>query len=174
MAPGHSSSRPVFVIAMASIAVCACVLPTCCTLPHRLFFNPSSSAPRGWYWLADTQSHELGTFTISNIPRSAAELADDRHYIPRTVPVLKQLAAAAGDSVCESAGNVAINGRPVARAVTQDGRGRDLSAWQGCRVLAPGEYFLLNQNSLQSFDSRYFGPVNESMLQGTAIPLWTW
>jgi len=174
MSATHSSRSPVFVTAITTIAVCACVVPPFFSVPHRIFFNPSASAPRGWYWLAGSPSYELGTFTISRLPRSAAALADDRHYIPRTIPVLKQIAAATGDWVCESAGDVVIDGRFLARAVAQDGSGRDLNPWQGCRILAAREYFLLNPNSPQSFDSRYFGPVSESMLLGTARPLWTW
>jgi conjugative transfer signal peptidase TraF len=170
----QTSRGSVLVATIASMAVCASLLPPFLNSPHRLFFNPSPSAPKGWYWLASSPAFELGSFAVSLLPAPAAALADNRHYIPRTIPVLKKIAAASGDRVCESAGRVIINGRFMARAVTRDGESRNLTPWEGCRTLAPGEYFLLNTGSPQSFDSRYFGPVSEPMLIGTALPLWTW
>jgi conjugative transfer signal peptidase TraF len=143
-------------------------------MPHRVYFNPSASAPEGWYWLAGSRSFELDSFVVSSLPRPAAVLANDRNYIPQAIPVLKKVAAVPGDLVCESQGDVLINGRFVARASTRDGAGRELEPWKGCRTLASGEYFLLNSDNPQSFDSRYFGPVSESMLMGRAVPLWTW
>jgi len=173
----HGSRRrtsPILTVATASIAACACIYPTLISVRQRIFFNPSSSAPRGWYWLAGSPSYRLGSFAIAYLPTSAAALADGRNYIPRTIPVLKRLAAVPGDRVCEFGGNVRINGRSVADAATQDGRGRELRPWRGCRILRAGQYFLLNQDIPQSFDSRYFGPINDSLLLGTAVPLWTW
>jgi conjugative transfer signal peptidase TraF len=162
------------VAATASIAACACICPTLISVRQRIFFNPSSSAPRGWYWLASSPSYRLGSLAIAHLPTEAAALAGDRNYIPRTVPVLKRLAAGPGDRVCEFAGSVRINGRPVADAATHDGQGRELRPWIGCRTLPARQYFLLNQDIPQSFDSRYFGPVNETLLLGTAVPVWTW
>jgi conjugative transfer signal peptidase TraF len=167
-------SHSILVLATASLAACVCICPTFIPIRHRIFFNPSPSAPRGWYWLASSPSYQVGSLAISRLPESAAELAGDRNYIPRTIPVLKRLAAVPGDRVCESSGHVTINGRPVADATAHDSRGRNLAAWRGCRPLLAGEYFLLNQNNPQSFDSRYFGPASESLFLGTAVPIWTW
>lgn len=172
--PSGPRRKSLTVMMVATIAACACVLPVCVNFSHRVFFNPSSSAPRGWYWLSHARSYELGSFTISHLPAPFAALADHRRYIPQSIPVLKRIAAAPGDWVCESVGDVVINGRFVARAVTVDGSGRELKTWQGCSILASGQYFLLNADSTESFDSRYFGPVKGSMFVGTAIPLWIW
>jgi type IV secretory pathway protease TraF len=45
-----------------------------------------------------------------------------------------------------------------------------LPVWQGCRVVAAGEVFLMKQ---QSDDSRYFGPLSAAAIVGQAEPLWT-
>lgn len=174
MTPAHSRTRAPWAIAAIAIVACAGIASTCPGIPHRVFFNPTESAPRGWYWLAGSPSYEPGTYAISFLPQPAANLAHVRRYIPRTIPVLKRIAATPGDRVCEIEGNVVINGRRVARALAFDGSGRALQSWNGCYRLRPREYFLLNPDSAQSFDSRYFGPINGSMLVGTAIPIWTW
>jgi len=59
------------------------------------------------------------------------------------------------------------------RALDRDSRGRVLPTWNGCRVLAVGEVFLMNWQSEDSFDGRYFGPLPASTIVGRADPLWT-
>jgi type IV secretory pathway protease TraF len=54
-----------------------------------------------------------------------------------------------------------------------DSRGRPLPVWQGCRVIADGEVFLMNWQSADSLDGRYFGALPTSAVIGTAEPLWT-
>jgi hypothetical protein len=46
-----------------------------------------------------------------------------------------------------------------------------MPSWQGCRLLASGDLFLLADNQ-ESFDSRYFGVVSASDAVGRAVPLW--
>jgi conjugative transfer signal peptidase TraF len=141
---------------------------------RRVYYNPSTSAPRGWYWRAESSTYPVGTLTFARLPEDAAKTADDRQYIPRTVPLLKRVVAVQGYRVCESGGTVRINGQLVASALERDGQGRNLRPWDGCRVLARDEFFLLNLENSASFDSRYFGPIVDSMFLGKAIPLWTW
>jgi len=161
-------------LATVALAIAAVAFSAFCTGEHRILYNPSESAPRGWYWLAHTPSYQAGMFVFAQLPASAAALADERRYLPRGIPVLKRISAAQGAAVCESEGVVRISGRLTARSLPRDSHGRPLEPWSGCRVLGAGEYFLLSRHSQASFDSRYFGPVNYSALLGRAIPIWTW
>jgi len=45
--------------------------------------------------------------------------------MPRGVPLLKRVAAVAGQTVCARDGEVWFDGRAVAHALPVDGRGRD-------------------------------------------------
>ena len=156
-----------------SIAIGAIGCAEFAPLPRRVLLNPSESAPRGFYWLSDPSSYSAGDLIVARLPGDVAALADERRYLPQSVPVLKRIAAERFDVVCESSGIVRINARIVAYTLPRDGRGRQLGVWNGCRSLAGDEYFLLGR-SAASFDSRYFGPVRASALLGRAIPLWTW
>ena len=139
-----------------------------------LVYNASESAPRGWYSIERTPSFELGDYVISRLPSTSASLAAARGYIPETVPVLKRIAAVGGQSVCVLDRIVFIDGNAVAVALARDGTGRSLDAWNGCRQLQRNELFLLNSGSGSSFDSRYVGPVDESLVLGGATPLIVW
>ena len=140
----------------------------------RLVYNPSESAPRGWYVIHSVADVRMGDYVIVKLPRDIAILAAKRRYLPLGVPVLKRVAATEGHQVCVRDGRVVIDGLPVADTRSYDGNRRPLIAWSHCRQLIAGELFLLNTDSASSFDSRYFGPVDSSFVRGRATPLRTW
>ena len=154
---------------IAGIAFASLAQPTC-----KLLYNPSESAPRGWYAFRPARMYPVGVLVVAHLPEGAARLANERHFLPATVPLLKRVAAVSGERVCERDGVVTINGQVAARARSRDGAGRLLTPWTGCRVLAQDELFLLNRDSSSSFDARYFGPIHRSSVIGWAIPIWTW
>lgn len=159
------------VTAVASVAV---TLSGALTMPYRLLYNPSESAPRGWYGIVPAVSIQVDDFVVVHLLGEAARLAADRLYLPPSVPLLKHVAAMVGQAVCEVDGKVTIDHVFAAQAHRHDGVGRVLVSWSGCRTLAVDELFLLSRNSDASYDSRYFGPVSRSVVLGRAIPLWTW
>ena len=140
----------------------------------RIVYNASASAPLGFYRLYADDPINSGDLVLAHLPESATRLAAERHYLPPSVPVVKRVAALRGDLVCADSGIVVINDRVAADTLLIDREGRPLPAWHGCRVLAPGEVFLLMENAPASFDGRYFGPISSSSVIGKLVPLWTW
>jgi type IV secretory pathway protease TraF len=61
----------------------------------------------------------------------------------------------------------------MGEAKARDGRGRPLPTWQGCRVVSADELFLMNCQSQDSLDGRYFGVLPQSSVIGKALPVWT-
>ncbi len=162
-------------VGLAALAWAAFAQP----LP-RLIYNPSDSVPVGWYRV-DPQRHgadslprplSVGSVVLSTLPPDVAALAAQRGYLPTRVPLLKRVGAIAPQHVCIVAGQVRIDGVPVAAALPADRLGRLLPSWQHCRPLAEGELFLLSVTNPASFDSRYFGPVSASAVIGVAHPVW--
>ncbi|MCW4460804.1 S26 family signal peptidase [Sphingomonas sp. BT-65] len=143
------------------------------SFPIRLTYNPSASAPRGWYAAAPADRLRVGDQVLAWPPPAAAALADRRGYVPRTVPLLKRVAATAGARVCRAGMWLSIDGHTVALARPRDRAGRPLPRWSGCRRLAADELLLLAA-ATDSFDGRYFGPVRRSQIIARVRPLWTW
>lgn len=139
----------------------------------RLRYNASASAPLGWYLRTPPRDFAVNRWVFARLPRDAATMAAERHYLPKTVPALKRIAAVGGQIACAHDGALYIDGRRVARARTVDGAGRPLAPWQGCRQLRADELLLLNPNDT-SFDGRYFGPISRDAVIGNALPVWTW
>jgi len=134
----------------------------------RLIYNASDSAPRGFYTVSSPSPLRLGDFVVARLPEESSQLAAERGYLPRSVPVLKQIAAMGGQRVCIRHGWVYIDGTAVASTLQTDGQSRRLAAWNGCRQLMDHELFLLNPFNPASFDSRYVGPLDASFVLGVA------
>jgi len=137
----------------------------------RLVWNASASAPIGLYRVV-SGARERGDLVLVRIPKSIEKLAAIRSYLPAAVPLIKHVAAVAGDDVCAFDGAIIVNGEVVARQRKVDRAGRSLPRWNGCRELIQGEFFLLGDTP-GSFDSRYFGPVTSARVIGRLAPLWT-
>src|SRR5262249_40937452 len=94
-------------------------------------------------------------------------------YLPRGVPMLKRVLALPGQTVCRLRLSIIVDAIPVGDAHERDSRGRPLPVWQGCRVIAGSELFLMNWQSADSLDGRYFGPISSSAVLARAQPVWT-
>jgi type IV secretory pathway protease TraF len=92
--------------------------------------------------------------------------------VPHEVHLLKRIAAVSGQRACAVPGAVRVAGRTLP-VEARDRRGTPLPAWRDCRTLRAGEVFLVGDGAA-SFDSRYFGPVAVTQLEGVyrRVPSW--
>lgn len=137
----------------------------------RLVWNASSSAPIGLWRIHPGNRLRTGDMVLARTPNSVRALAANRHYIPANVPLVKRIVAGDGDNVCALGVMLFVNGRPVAKRHVRDRHGRLLPWWQGCERLRDGRLLLLMDRP-DSFDGRYFGPVDGQAIIGRATPLW--
>ena len=138
-----------------------------------LVWNATASAPRGLYRIVSPSGLQAGDLVLVQPDPASAALYADRGYLPLGVPLLKRVGALGGMRVCEHGGDVTIEGRHVANALPNDGRGRPMTPWSGCRALSDREFFALNAEVQTSLDGRYFGPSLLSSVIGRATPVWT-
>src|SRR5665213_1449161 len=107
-------------------------------LPLQIVYNTSASAPRGWYRVSHPAQFGVGDYVVAQLPEQIAALAAARGYLPRSVPVLKRIAAVAGQRACIQNSVVVIGTQKVARTLDVDFSGRPLTAWRHCRRLLMG------------------------------------
>jgi conjugative transfer signal peptidase TraF len=89
-------------------------------------------------------------------------------------PLLKPVAALEGDHLSQTGEGISINGRLIAnsKSMVRDGSGRTLpSPIANNLIVAKGEVWVISSYNSLSFDSRYFGPVPFSKIEGLARPL---
>lgn len=137
----------------------------------RLVWNASASAPIGLYAVAPGAFLEPGDMVIARLPERYRRLAASRRYLPMNVPLVKRVAAYAGDEICALGKQVFINGRWITDRRDADAAGRRVPSWSGCIILRGRQLFLLMDNP-SSFDGRYFGPTEGRDVVGKAKLLW--
>ena len=163
--------RRIVIAAMITLSAAPLAASTLWHAPVLLVWNASASAPIGLYRVHGSGPISRGDMVVAWTPAPARALAARRHYLPANVPLVKRVAAIAGDRVCADESGIAIDGRQVAARLRSDAAGRPMPRWTGCRTLSGGEYLLLMDNPL-SFDGRYFGVTDGSDIVGRAELLW--
>ena len=159
-------------ILMMVVAV-AVVLSALGPATPSYIWNASESVPVGLYRLQPV--HRLGVTELVAVrpPEPLATFLDLNGYLPVGAPMLKRVLALPGQTVCRKGLTISVDAVDMGDALSRDRRGSPLPSWQGCRVVGPGELFLMNWQSADSLDSRYFGFLPESSVMGKALPVWT-
>jgi type IV secretion system protein VirB1 len=148
-----------------------------------LRFNLTPSMPRGlWQVVMHKTPLRRGEVVTLCPPDTAPiRLGAARGYIPAGrcpggyEPLVKPIAATAGDRVTVSAAGVTVNGQTVPGTVplAHDSAGRVLPPFPaGAYPVPQGDVWLLSGHDPRSFDSRYFGPVPAANVLGLARPVW--
>ncbi len=136
-------------------------------------WNASESVPIGLYRLRPIGSLAVTELVAVQPPEPLATFLADGRYLPRGIPLLKRVLALPGQTVCRDRLTITVDKIVVGEARERDSRGRPLPIWQGCRVVAEDEVFLMNWQSTDSLDGRYFGVLPTRAIIGKAEPLWT-
>lgn len=158
-----------------TFAVSAALVSTIALAPLPFYiWNASASVPVGLYTLQSIERLHVTELVAVQPPEPLATFLDLNGYLPLGVPMLKRVLAVPGQSVCRNGLTISVDEIVVGEARDRDGRGRPLPKWQGCRLVGDGELFLMNWQSDDSLDGRYFGFLSASAVIGRALPVWTW
>ncbi|MEP6604996.1 MAG: conjugative transfer signal peptidase TraF [Nitrosospira sp.] len=146
-------------------------------------FNSTRSIPVGLYWLTHAPVTK-DAYVILCPPESALfDEAKERGYISAGFCpgnygfMMKRVLASANDRVEIAGEGVRINGVPVPESASMkaDKAGRAMPLYpSGTYILRKSELLLMSDRSGNSFDGRYFGPVEFSQIRGVIRPVLTW
>lgn len=140
-------------------------------MPTLALVNETRSLPRGLYVRRFGEDVRRGGTAAAEQPATARPYLESLGA-PADMLLLKRVAAVGGDRVCREGGRVITPIGDVG-VLARDRRGFTLAAWTGCRRLDADEVFLLG-DAAESFDSRYFGPVDRRQLRGVFAAAATW
>ena len=157
----------VTVLTMAGIAFVA-VKPLINPVP-LVIWNASESVPIGLYLVAKRQP-KIGEIAVIKPSDWVRIYASSRGYLPQDVWLLKPIFATHPSIICRFGSHVFVDGKHVAKTKITDKMHRLLPVWKGCKALTSKQYFVLGRHR-DSFDSRYFGPIERKQIIGTAFPL---
>ena len=163
----RNSSRCALILMAIVLLFCTLLVAVIAFKPIPLIiWNASDSVPIGWYWVEKRQP-KVREIAVVRPPDSVRLFASSRGYLPDGVWLLKPVYAVSAAVVCRLGIYIFVDGKLVARAKKIDRQHRFLPVWKGCVTLKAHDVFLLAKLK-NSFDSRYFGPVTRSDINGTA------
>ena len=123
--------------------------------------------PLGLYRLTAVPTPlERGTLVLLPVPPAL------QAWQSRWVPLLKPVAAIAGETVCVLNLSLWVEEQWYG-PVLEQAHGKPLLRMEGCVTLAEGEVFVASP-APNSLDGRYFGPIAATALTAQAVPLFTW
>jgi len=160
-----------------AIATCAATLgavPSAFFHPlPKLIWSASASVPIGLYAVRPAGALHVTELVVVHPPDALASFLGERHYLPKGAPMLKRVLALPGQTGCRADRAITVDGIAMDDAIDRDSRGRPLSVWRGCKRIPDGEFFLMNWQSAESLDGRYFGLLPVTTIVGRADPPWT-
>lgn len=163
--------RTPIVVAIVTAALAVLGLTEAVNRRSRLIlWNASPSEPPGLY-IRTASPATAGRLVAFLAPPRAYPYADRKLAFLHQVPIIKAVGAGEGDLVCARGGALVINGQRRGPVLAIDSQGYRLPHWAGCRRLGKGELFVFSQRVPNSFDSRYFGPVDRAKILGVYRPL---
>lgn len=144
--------------------------------------NLTASAPTGVWRLEPIDGHDIQRGDLVSVcpPRALVveAMASAGYLEPGTcasgsAELLKPVVAVAGDTVEITTFGVRVNGTllPNSKAVRRSIGSAELrSLPYGAYYVEAGDVWLVSSYSAESFDSRYFGPVDAATIEGIARP----
>ena len=171
---GHRRPLRVGLLGSAGAALALLLLPAAHRPQLRLLWNASASVPLGLYRIEPGAPPRIGDLVALRPSPALGRFMAERRYVEANALLIKPVAAVSGATVCRVGDRVTIDAQIVADALPRDRFGRALPRWSGCRRLPADQLFLIAPAHRDSFDSRYFGPVDRRQIVGRAFPLWTW
>jgi conjugative transfer signal peptidase TraF len=170
MSPFHSRSRFEQILGYVLFSSAVSYATWIVAVHFGLRFNVEPSMPMGAYWRVPGPV-ERGATVGACLPSQLAQYALEQRILPAgpcpsgVVPVVKEVAAVAGDVVDVSDSVVRVNGQPwpysAIRRVSCFGRRIDMRVPSGRYIIAPDSVFLMGVNPC-SWDSRYWGSVSRT------------
>lgn len=156
-----------FVIGTAALALAFLTTKPILNPSPILIWNASESVPVGWYFVAKRQP-VIGEIAVIRPAEWVRTYASTRGYLPQKVLLLKPVLAASPSMICRFGPYVFVDGKHVSKAKIMEKDRRFLPVWKGCKTLKQTQYFVLGRRR-DSFDSRYFGPIDGGQVIGTAF-----
>ena len=134
-----------------------------------MFLNSTRSAPVGIYFSAFNQTLSSGDYVVLYPPEEAKPYLYGRHWTIAPF-LLKQVAALPGEQY-ERKMSWLMVGRQAAYAFRSDPDGLPLPVPpDGVFTVPESKVLLVSWDEPQSFDSRYFGPVDQSLIVRKVVP----
>ena len=156
---------------MGSIGVLFLFISTSILVSKKfLIYNYTDSLPHGIY-LLHSGAIKKGDLIVFEPPLAVRKIIHERKYLRDDGYLMKYMVGEPGDSVCTDNDTFSVAGTIFGKTLLTDTTGKPLPRYSFSGRLKEG-YLVAIKGKNNSFDSRYFGPIQTSTIIGIAKPLW--
>jgi signal peptidase I len=138
----------------------------------KVVIQPTESMPKGIYRILPPEYIHKGDIVVFEFPRSVVHMKS-RMWVPSECGLLmKHVQGVLNDQITVTTDSLYINEVYFGEVKTHDRQGLPLKIFKGRHVIKKDFYFVASHHR-NSFDSRYFGLIARSTIQGIAKPILT-
>jgi len=139
-------------------------------ISSKVVFQITGSMPQGIYLIKPAENINANQFIIFDLPENVKQTIRNRRWVPDRVSMLMKVAIGLpGDNISLNEKGVYVNGVYFGPVKQHDKQGLPLPVINSKFTLQKDQYFAACR-SVNSFDSRYFGPVPKSEIKGVVEP----
>lgn len=146
---------------------------------NKLLINISPSLKEGLYIKISGDLHRGDTVSFC-LHEPYMSIALKNGYIAKGIrchgsdPLLKKIVAIPGDHVILSDNSIIINGITYAYKTLYYSNNQLIKVYPRGDYPNTSGYWLIGTNAINSWDSRYWGPINKNQIIAKVKPLMTW
>ncbi len=139
-----------------------------------LRINLTASVPPGVYLRIPQKDISYGSYAVFRLPNTLASQLRVAPWYPKGEFFIKEVIGIEGDTIEPAHNGYRVNGIELFPRFNQDRYGNTLPQALERVYTVPPESLILGSEHPYSFDSRYFGVVYLSELDGVYRLLWSW
>ena len=146
------------------LVLLACVVPLLKQFGFAFTYVKQASIEPGFYIFKGKQKHYSKADKVAFVmPQKLREAFKLQTHQERWV--IKPIIAVSGDLVCLKEDQVLVNQENIGLRRQYGKNKQSLPQIDFCRALNKGEYWVMSDYSIYSFDSRYLGPITQEMIR---------
>ncbi len=139
-----------------------------------LRINLTASVPRGVYLRVPQGDITYGSYVVFKLSDTLASQMSIAPWYPKGEFFIKEVIGVEGDTIESAHNGYSINNTELFPRFNQDRYGNTLPQELESISTVPPDSLILGSDHPYSFDSRYFGAVHTSELDGVYRLLWSW
>lgn len=133
-----------------------------------LTYQVTTSMPKGFYFIKPSKHFRRRDIVLFKPPEKFLDFLLQKKWLPKNGLMLKYVIGIPGDYVCQDKKWLYLNNHKFAPIYQEYKPGKKLPNNYFCGKLRKHQYLLMSTKLKNSFDGRYFGPVNDDRMIGKA------
>lgn len=127
-------------------------------------YQVTPSMPKGIYFTFPVKQINRNDIVLFYPPNDAKKIINAKHWAPMSGILIKHVIGVPNDFVCNKNHVITVNNKIFGKIYDYYLPGKKMPRVDFCAKLKDKQYLLLSTFINRSYDSRYFGPIDQSQI----------